>query len=91
MKPNAMAMPILLLIQVFVISAPIDRKAWVTRHNPTLRKLDANAPMTVGNGGFACSADITWLQTFAEYYYREVSCFNGSFQRKERTLCPQLR
>ena len=48
----------------------IDRKAWVTRHNPALRQLDVDAPLTVGNGGFAFSADITGLQTFTDYYHR---------------------
>ncbi len=48
----------------------IDRKAWVTRHNPALKQLDVDAPFTVGNGGFAFGADITGLQTFAEYYHR---------------------
>lgn len=50
--------------------APIDRHALVTRHNPVIRKLDVDAPLTVGNGGFAFGADITGLQTFAEHYHR---------------------
>lgn len=50
--------------------APIDRQALVTRHNPVIRKLDVDAPLTVGNGGFAFGADITGLQTFAEHYHR---------------------
>ena len=49
---------------------PIDRQALVTRHNPIIRKLDVDAPLTVGNGGFAFTADITGLQTFAEHYHR---------------------
>lgn len=48
----------------------IDRKALVTRHNPVLHQLDVDAPLTVGNGGFAFGADITGLQTFAEHYHR---------------------
>ncbi len=50
--------------------SPIDRQALVTRHNPIIRKLDVDAPLTVGNGGFAFGADITGLQTFAEHYHR---------------------
>ena len=50
--------------------SPIDRRALVTRHNPVIRKLDVDAPLTVGNGGFAFGADITGLQTFAEHYHR---------------------
>lgn len=42
----------------------------MTRHNPILRKVDVDAPLTVGNGGFAFGADITGLQTFAEHHHR---------------------
>jgi hypothetical protein len=51
-------------------SAPIDRQALVTRHNPVLHELNVDSPFTVGNGGFAFGADITGLQTFAEHYHR---------------------
>src|SRR5437764_3320449 len=47
---------------------PIDRKALVTRHNPILRKFDPTSPLSVGNGEFAFTADVTGLQTFAEAY-----------------------
>jgi hypothetical protein len=50
---------------------PIDRRALVARHHPVLRALDVDAPLTVGNGGFAFGADITGLQTFAHLYHRE--------------------
>lgn len=49
---------------------PIDRHALVTRHNPVIRQVDVDAPLTVGNGGFAFTADITGLQTFAGEYHR---------------------
>jgi len=41
-----------------------ERKALVTRHNPTYKADDIRAPLGVGNGEFAFSADITGLQTF---------------------------
>jgi protein-glucosylgalactosylhydroxylysine glucosidase len=47
---------------------PIDRKALVSRHHPVLRALDPEAPLSVGNGEFAFTADVTGLQTFAEAY-----------------------
>jgi hypothetical protein len=47
---------------------PIDRRALVTRHNPALDRLNANSPLSVGNGEFAFTADITGLQTFPELY-----------------------
>ncbi len=49
---------------------PINRQALVTRHNPVIKKLNVDAPLTVGNGGFAFGVDITGLQTFAEHYHR---------------------
>jgi hypothetical protein len=48
----------------------IDRHALVTRHNPGIRQVDVDTPLTVGNGGFAFTADITGLQTFAVHYHR---------------------
>lgn len=48
---------------------PIDREALVTRHNPILRRIDYAAPLTVGNGGFAFTVDVTGLQTFGAEYY----------------------
>jgi hypothetical protein len=46
----------------------IDRHALVTRHNPVLRQFDAENPLSVGNGEFAFTADVTGLQTFAEAF-----------------------
>ena len=46
----------------------IDRYALVSRHNPVIRKLDPLSPLTVGNGEFAFTCDITGLQTFPEEY-----------------------
>ena len=47
---------------------PIDRRALVSRHNPSLQRLDPESPLSVGNGEFAFTADVTGLQTFAEAY-----------------------
>ncbi|HUW20258.1 MAG TPA: hypothetical protein VMW16_13250 [Sedimentisphaerales bacterium] len=47
---------------------PIDRYALVTRHNPVVRKPDPFCPLSVGNGEFAFTADITGLQTFPDFY-----------------------
>jgi len=40
----------------------------VTRHNPRLRKIDPLSPLSVGNGEFAFTADVTGLQTFPQVY-----------------------
>ena len=49
-------------------SAPIDRQVLVTRHNPVVRKPDCLLPLSVGNGEFAFTVDVTGLQTFEDYY-----------------------
>lgn len=48
----------------------IDRHALVTRHNPFITAFNPDAPLTVGNGGFAFGCDITGLQTFADEHQR---------------------
>ena len=50
----------------------IDRAALVRRHDPRLRKLDPLAPLSVGNGEFAFTADVTGLQTFPEEYESQM-------------------
>ncbi|MBE0537182.1 MAG: glycoside hydrolase family 65, partial [Phycisphaerae bacterium] len=40
----------------------------VTRHNVTLTRPDPLTPLSVGNGEFAFTADITGLQTFPDYH-----------------------
>ena len=46
----------------------INRFDLVTRHHPVLRALDPLSPLSVGNGEFVFTADITGLQTFADAY-----------------------
>src|ERR1700755_1283226 len=46
----------------------LARAALVRRHDPVLRKLDPLAPLSVGNGQFAFTADVTGLQTFWREY-----------------------
>jgi hypothetical protein len=46
----------------------INRKELVHRHNPVLKQINPDSPLSVGNGEFAFTADITGLQTFAEEY-----------------------
>ena len=49
-------------------SAAIDRFALVTRQNPRLTKIDPLSPLSLGNGEFAFTADVTGLQTFPRLY-----------------------
>lgn len=48
----------------------IDRKALVTRHNIHISKLDTLGSLSVGNGTFAYTADVTGMQSFPEYYQK---------------------
>ncbi len=47
---------------------PIDRQALVDRHQVVLREPDPRSPLTVGNGEFCFTADLTGLQTFPDHY-----------------------
>jgi hypothetical protein len=49
----------------------LDRRAVVRRHNPLVRKPDPFAALTVGNGEFAFTADVTGLQTFTDLYEKQ--------------------
>jgi hypothetical protein len=48
----------------------IDRFALVTRHNVFVTTVDPWNPLSVGNGQFACTVDVTGLQTFGDFYHR---------------------
>ena len=50
-------------------NSPINRYELVTRHNVSIDKIDPMSPLTVGNGDFAYTVDVTGLQTFGDYYY----------------------
>ena len=51
---------------------PIDRKALIKRNNPVVTSVDTLASLSVGNGGFAFTTDVTGLQTFPEHYRNGV-------------------
>ena len=50
----------------------IDRHALVTRHNITLTAPDTMASLSVGNGAFAFTVDVTGLQSYPEYYEKGI-------------------
>lgn len=49
---------------------PINRFDLVNRHNVILHEIDPMAAVTVGNGDFAFTADVTGMQSFEDYYYQ---------------------
>ncbi|MBI4889521.1 MAG: glycoside hydrolase family 65 [Acidobacteria bacterium] len=50
------------------VLAAAERKAVVQRHDPKAQALDPMAPLSVGNGEFAFTADVTGLQSFPDAY-----------------------
>ncbi|WP_257669680.1 hypothetical protein [Parapedobacter tibetensis] len=51
----------------------IDRQEVVRRHNIINTEVDSLASLTIGNGEFAFTADVTGLQTFPDRYAKGVS------------------
>jgi hypothetical protein len=60
----------------------IDRHALVARHRITLTRPDALSPLSVGNGEFAFTADITGLQTFPEFHTQGLPFVSDLLQGK---------
>lgn len=56
---------------VAAVAPPIDREALVRRHHPKLTAPEPRSPLSVGNGRFCFTADITGLQTLNELYRKE--------------------
>lgn len=63
---------LLLLPAVTGENQGIDRYKLVTRHNIIHSQIDSLSPLSVGNGEFAFTADITGLQTFPEFYEKGI-------------------
>ena len=51
-----------------VSAAPIDREAVVTRHNVRNTSLNPESALTIGNGDFALTVDVTGLQGLERIY-----------------------
>lgn len=51
---------------------PINRKALVQRHTVTNTNADSLSSLSLGNGGFAFTADVTGMQSYPEYYQNGV-------------------
>lgn len=61
-----------LLLFILPLHAQIDRHALVTRNNVRLNAVDTLGSLSVGNGEFAFTVDVTGLQTFPEVYHNGV-------------------
>jgi len=68
MKKNNCLLLYFLCISFVGFSGKIDRFELVHRHNVKINQVNAFSPLSVGNGRFAFTADITGLQSFPESY-----------------------
>jgi protein-glucosylgalactosylhydroxylysine glucosidase len=50
----------------------INREALVRRHNPVLKAVNPRSPLSVGNGEFAFTADVTGLQSLSAAYEKGI-------------------
>jgi hypothetical protein len=49
-----------------------DREAVVRRNNPRLGAIDPRAPLSLGNGEFAFTADVTGMQSLPDQYEKSI-------------------
>ena len=63
---------VLLLTSIFAKSQPINRESVIRRHTVNINKFDSLASLSLGNGRFAFTTDITGLQSFPEAYAKGV-------------------
>lgn len=78
MTRHSRQIPAAWICSAVLASAGIDRHGLVSRHNPLnaaenfeTTGLPVDSPLTVGNGGFAFTADVTGLQTFDDAHHRD--------------------
>lgn len=69
MKRSIWAAALVLLAHGAAFGEPIDRHALVSRHDVRVQSLDPWSPLSVGNGDFAFTADVTGLQAFHDLYF----------------------
>jgi hypothetical protein len=73
-------------------SSKIDRFALVSRHNPVLRKTEPLSPLSVGNGEFAFTCDVTGLQTFSDEYKDAMPlCTMSNWGWHTKPMPPELQ
>ena len=63
---------ILCMLTPILVSAAIDRHAVVSRNNPVITKVDTLASLSVGNGHFVTTVDVTGLQSYPVGYKNGV-------------------
>ncbi len=72
-KIKGLSSPCILCFMVISIVGQaqiINRFDLVNRHNVIVKEIDPLAPLSVGNGDFAYTADVTGMQSLEPYYYK---------------------
>jgi protein-glucosylgalactosylhydroxylysine glucosidase len=72
MKYSFLFLCILTLCCTGIAQTKIDRFSLVSRHNIEITTIDSLNSLSVGNGKFAFTVDITGLQTFPDYYSKGI-------------------
>ncbi len=72
MIKNQLLLFLFLLIQYTGNAQSIDRKNLVERHTIVNNKFDSLSSLSVGNGSFAFTVDVTGLQSFPDVYAKGV-------------------
>ena len=62
----------LFLLPGVLFSQKINRKTVFDRHKITLSEVDTLSSLSIGNGRFAMTMDVTGLQSFPEYYKKGI-------------------
>ena len=70
-RTHLIGLVVAIIFSATTIHAAIDRQALVTRHNVHVDHIDHESPLSVGNGDFAFTADVTGLQSFETLYYKD--------------------
>lgn len=61
-----------LFLSNLLAAQPINREALVKRHTVKVNKLDSLSSLSVGNGNFAFTVDVTGMQSFPDAYAKGV-------------------
>lgn len=73
MKKTIITIAVFFVSAVAVVAHQIDRKEVVVRNNPKVLAVDSLGSLSVGNGHFATTVDVTGLQSYPAYYKKGIS------------------
>lgn len=79
-----------IFFSVPLIAQKINRQVVVQRHNVRATKADSLSSLTVGNGRFAFTVDVTGLQSFPVAYQKGVPLGTQSEWAGIRSLTPPV-